>query len=64
MSLVPIASLGKHLKVTTPTIENIIHLASLMNDTDYWAEGRTVEKMGLAGLTVAEIRRLALEGDA
>jgi hypothetical protein len=34
-----------------------------MNQTDYWAEGRTIEKMGLAGLTVAEIRRLALEGD-
>lgn len=64
MSLVPIASLGKHLKVATPTIENIIHLASLMNQTDYWTEGRTIEKMGLAGLTVAEIRRLALEGDA
>ena len=64
MSLVPIASLGKHLKVATPTIENIIHLASLMNKTDYWVEGRTIEKMGLAGLTVAEIGRLALEGDA
>jgi hypothetical protein len=35
-----------------------------MTATDYWAEGRTVEKMGLTGLTVAEIRRLALEGDA
>ncbi|NLM37105.1 MAG: NAD(P)-binding domain-containing protein [Firmicutes bacterium] len=63
MSLVPIASLGRHLNVPTPTIENIIHLASLMNQTDYWKEGRTIEKMGLAGLTVAEIRRLALEGD-
>ncbi len=63
MSLVPIAALGKHLKVATPTIENIIHLASLMNQTDYWAEGRTIDRMGLAGLTVAEIRRLALEGD-
>ncbi|HEY8393046.1 MAG TPA: NAD/NADP octopine/nopaline dehydrogenase family protein [Capillibacterium sp.] len=63
MSLVPIAALGKHLKVATPTIDNIIHLASLMTQTDYWAEGRTIEKMGLAGLTVAEIRRLALEGD-
>mgnify|MGYP001188783897 FL=1 len=64
MSLVPIASLGRHLNVATPTIENIIHLASLMNQVDYWSEGRTIEKMGLEGLTVAEIRRLALEGDA
>lgn len=62
MSLVPIASLGEQLGVPTPTINNIIHLASLMNQTDYWSVGRTTAKMGLAGLSVAEIRRLALEG--
>lgn len=62
MSLVPIASLGEQLGVPTPTINNIIHLASLMNQTDYWSVGRTAAKMGLAGLSVAEIRRLALEG--
>jgi opine dehydrogenase len=59
---VPIASLGEQLGVPTPTINNIIHLASLMNQTDYWSVGRTAAKMGLAGLSVAEIRRLALEG--
>ncbi|HHU50255.1 MAG TPA: NADP transhydrogenase subunit alpha [Firmicutes bacterium] len=64
MSLVPIASLGEQLGVPTPTINNIIHLASLMNQTDYWSIGRTTAKMGLAGLSVAEIRRLALEGDS
>lgn len=63
MSLVPIASLGKQLGVATPTIQNLIHLASVMNETDYWAVGRTVEKMGLAGLSAAEIRYLALEGE-
>jgi opine dehydrogenase len=62
MSLVPVASLGKLLGVPTPTINNIIHLASLMNETDYWMEGRTVERMGLTGLSTQEIRRLALEG--
>ena len=63
MSLVPIASLGDHLETPTPTIKAIIHMASLLNQTDYWSIGRTVEKMGLAGLTAAQIRRLALEGD-
>src|SRR5690554_283575 len=63
MSLVPIASLGDHLETPTPTIKAIIHMASLLNKTDYWSIGRTVEKMGLAGFTVAQIRRLALEGD-
>lgn len=62
MSLVPIASLGDLLGVGTPTIKHIIDLAVIMNACDYWAEGRTVEKMGLAGLSHKQIRRIALEG--
>jgi opine dehydrogenase len=62
MSLVPIASLGDLLGVATPTIRNLIHLAGLMNGCDYWAEGRTVAKMGLSDLSHKQIRRVALEG--
>ncbi|MGE5557416.1 MAG: NAD/NADP octopine/nopaline dehydrogenase family protein [Bacillota bacterium] len=62
MSLVPIASLGDLLGEPTPTIKDIIHLASIMNGSDYWLEGRTVERMGVAGLTHQEIRKIALEG--
>ncbi|HBE05847.1 MAG TPA: NADP transhydrogenase subunit alpha [Firmicutes bacterium] len=63
MSLVPIASIGDVLGVETTTMDAMIHLASLLNDTDYWAVGRTAERMGLEGLTVKEIRHLALEGE-
>ncbi|MGE5599492.1 MAG: NAD/NADP octopine/nopaline dehydrogenase family protein [Bacteroidota bacterium] len=63
MSLVPIASLGDLVGVETPTIRALIYLASLANATDYWAAGRTVERMGLAGLSVRDIRHLALEGE-
>lgn len=62
MSLVPIASLADQLHVAVPTIESIIHLASLMTGRDYVKEGRTVESMGLAGLSVREIRLLAVGG--
>ncbi|MBT9154016.1 MAG: Opine dehydrogenase [Firmicutes bacterium] len=62
MSLVPMSSLGHHLNVPTPMIDNMIHLASVIHDTDYWAEGRTVETMGLAELSVKQIRKLVLEG--
>jgi opine dehydrogenase len=62
MSLVPIASMGDLLGVGTPTIKHIIDLAELMNACDYWTEGRTIEKMGLSGLSHKEIRRIALEG--
>ena len=62
MSLVPIAALGEQLGVATPTIRHLIQLAGLMNECDYWQEGRTAARMGLAGLTHKEIRHIALEG--
>ncbi len=62
MSMVPIASLGELLGVPCPTIRSIITLAELMHEKDFWAEGRTAESMGLAGMGVKEIRGLVLEG--
>ena len=58
MSLVPIASLGSMLGVPTPAIEMIVNLGSILHSTDYWAAGRTVESLGLAGLSVRQIRRM------
>lgn len=63
MSLVPLASLGKMLKVETPTINTIIHLASIMRGFDFWEKGRTVEKLGIKGMSIKEIRLLAVTGE-
>jgi opine dehydrogenase len=63
MSLVPMSSLGDLLGVPTPSIDAIIHHAGLLNDRDYWEEGRTVEKLGLSGMTVEQIRSLVLTGE-
>jgi opine dehydrogenase len=63
MSLVPLASMGEMLKVKTPTIEFIIHMASIMRGIDFWKEGRTVEKLGIKGMSIKEIRLLAVTGE-
>jgi len=63
MSLVPIASIGDMLKVETPSIKSIIHLASIMRDKDFWEEGRTVAKLGMEGMSIKEIRLLAVTGE-
>ncbi len=55
MGLVPWASLGRGLGVATPTVDAMIHLASLVKGTDFWKEGRTLERAGLAGRTPAQI---------
>lgn len=62
MSLVPITSVGELAGVKTPTLRMLIHLASTMHGRDFWAEGRTVEKVGLAGMSVKDIRMLAVRG--
>lgn len=60
MSLVPISSFGKMLQIPTPTIDCMIHLANILHNRDYFAEGRTIEKLGLAGLSVKEIREMVV----
>jgi opine dehydrogenase len=60
MSLVPMASVGRKFGVDTPAIDAIIRLGSLLNGRDYWAEGRTVERLGIADMTLKELRLLAI----
>ncbi len=63
MSLVPLASIGDMLKVETPTIKSIIRIASIMRGIDFWKIGRTVQNLGIKGMTIKEIRLLAVTGE-
>jgi opine dehydrogenase len=63
MSLVPIAELGHAFGVATPAIETIIRLASIIHGVNYRARGRTLERLGLAGMTLDEVRRYVETGD-
>jgi opine dehydrogenase len=56
------ASLGEKLGVPTPTARALIHISSVIHDTDYWQGGRTLEKLGLAGMTVEELKSYLMEG--
>lgn len=59
-SLVPIASIGEMLDVPTPAIKSVIYIASVVHQMNYWEEGRTPQKLGIAGLSVKEIRQLVI----
>ncbi len=63
MSLVPLAALGDQLKIPVPTINAFIHIASVLHNRDYRAEGRTIDRLGLEGLTVQQIRLLVVKGE-
>jgi opine dehydrogenase len=56
------ASLGDVLGVPTPTARSLIHVSSVIHDTDYWQGGRTMEKLGLAEMTVEELNSYLMDG--
>jgi opine dehydrogenase len=48
-------SLARKARVPTPTYDCMIHLASTVNDTQFYASGRTLENLGLGHLDLAGI---------
>jgi opine dehydrogenase len=62
MSLVPIAAFGQAYGVSVRGMDSIIRMACIINRTDYWRRGRTLNKMGIAGLSVGELVRYVEEG--
>lgn len=56
MSLVPISELGKMVGIPTPTIDHIIDLANILHNKDYRQDGRTLERMGIANLSIGELK--------
>lgn len=61
-SLVPIAELGSRFGVNVWGIDSMIRLACVVHRTDYTHRGRTLERMGLTGLSVDEITNLVNYG--
>jgi opine dehydrogenase len=59
---VPWAALGQALGVKMPVTKMSVDLLSILCRTDFWAEGRNIDKLGLGGLSVEEIRNL-VDGD-
>ncbi len=53
--LVPMSELGEVLGVPTPLIDSIITLGGYVCDADFWTEGRTLDSLGLADMSAAEI---------
>lgn len=62
MSLLPIASLGNQYGISVRAMESIIRLACILHRTDYHRRGRTVERLGIAELSVGELERYVNEG--
>jgi len=62
MGLVPLAAIGKHLNVPVERMETIIKLGEFILGKDLTHTGRTLERMGLSGMTAVEMRRFIETG--
>jgi len=58
--LVPLSSFGSAFGIQTPIMDAFIRFASIINERDYFVEGRTVEKLGLKGRSMEEIYSIIL----
>ena len=56
--LVPLASVGHALGIPTPMMDAFVNIASAVCGRDLWKEGRTAEKLGMAGKTLEEIQEM------
>jgi opine dehydrogenase len=48
-------SVARKAGIKTPTYDCMIHLASIVNDTDYYQTGRTLENLGLSELSLIQL---------
>ena len=62
MSLIPIASAGHQYGISVRAMESIIRLACIINQTDYYRAGRTMERLGIKDLSVKELTEYVNKG--
>jgi len=60
--LVPIAQLARKFNVATPVIDAVIELASVINQTNYWEKGMSLEELGIGALGKEELAKVLEEG--
>jgi opine dehydrogenase len=53
--LVPLSLLGRTTGIATPIMESVVTLGNALLGRDFWREGRSLEKLGLAGKSPTEI---------
>jgi len=56
VGLMPMSALGRAAGVPTPAIDSVIHIACVMAGNDFAADARTLDRMGLAGMGLAQIK--------
>ena len=64
VGLMPMSALGAAAGVATPAIDALITLVGAMTGKDFSGDARTLDRMGLGGMGVAQIARFVERGNA
>lgn len=64
MGLVPIVEFARRACVCAPVIESLIHIAGVVNNANYWVNGRTLAQMGIRDISDGELRQLLMGDEA
>jgi opine dehydrogenase len=54
-AIVPMSYIADVAGVEVPTFKAVVHLSNIVNETNYWEEGSTLEKLGLEGMDKDQI---------
>lgn len=60
--LVPWSTIGRAVGVETPVIDSIVNIYGVVHERDWWAQGRSSDELGLAGLSLEEIKAYVRTG--
>jgi opine dehydrogenase len=60
--LVPWSHIGRAVGVQTPVIDSIVNIYNVMHEQDWWEAGRSSEDLGLAGMTLDQIKAYVRTG--
>jgi hypothetical protein len=60
--LVPWSHIGRAVGVATPVIDSIVNLYSVLHERNWWDEGRSAEDLGLAEMSVQQIKDFVRTG--
>jgi len=60
--MVLLSTLGDLLGIPTPTHDAVIQLASIINRTNYWKNGRGVKELGLSRMNKQSLKKFLFEG--
>jgi opine dehydrogenase len=60
--MVPVSQLAQKLDIAVPIIDSVIDLASVINQTDYRKEGRSIEELGISTMNKNELDKVLQYG--